>query len=158
MLLIPHSEARYFYLSILIGPNNEFRRADSLILLQPSINSCFHLKNKYSCSGNNSGFFLFSGLSLHILWFKISSKIWKIYGIDAFSTYFLVAHHTNNFEHIWFEEKKLKSMMPLGWQASEVLTVCIKYVAQSSRDAGWITIWYFIFLSDFNAIKPPPFW
>lgn len=104
------------------------------------------------------GYFLFSGLSLHILWFKISSKIWKMYGIDAFSTYFLVAHHTNNFEHIWFEEKKLKSMMPLGWQASEVLTVCIKYVAQSSRDAGWITIWYFIFLSDFNAIKPPPFW
>lgn len=90
--------SKTLYLSILIGPNNEYRRTDFLILLQPSsINSCFHLKNKYSCSGNIFGVFFFCSQDSHCMFYCLKSlQRFEKYTEYIFSTYFLAAHHTNN--------------------------------------------------------------
>lgn len=121
MLLIPHSEARYFYLSILIGSNNEYRRADSLILLQPSINSCFHLKNKYSCSGNISWVFCSHNSHCIFLWFKIFKDLENIWNIFVFN----LPSQLHTTLTIWTQTFKKHDAT---WrQASEVFTLCIKW-------------------------------
>lgn len=98
LLLIPHSEARHFYLSILIGPNNEKRRTDcSVILLQPSINSCLRLRLEelmFLFWQFISGF-LFSGLCIFYV-LKSLQRFGKYMAYMRFQLTFIVAHHTNN--------------------------------------------------------------
>lgn len=100
LLLIPHSEARHFYLSILIGPNNEKRRTDcSVILLQPSINSCLRLRLEelmFLFWQFILGFFC--SQDSHCIFYVLKSlkRFGKYMEYMRFQLSFIVAHHTNN--------------------------------------------------------------
>lgn len=113
MLLIPHSEARHFYLLILIGSNNEYRRADFITTINQFL---FPLEKQIFLFWQHFvGFFVLITL---IAYFYGLENIWNIFVFNLPSQ----LHTTLT---IWTQ--KFKKHDATWRQTSEVFTLCIKW-------------------------------